>query len=494
VQNQRRTNTDEAITNKVAAMFQCSIRWYGLLAVGFVSAFMPWLAWARTWNDSTGQFSVEADLVKVAEGAVHLRKSNGQMLVVPLERLSAADRKYVASKAASGDPDAQPADPTPIAKTAAKPERPGKPGAAPKTGPHAARRANPRPVTEEVLDCRVSYQFDQTPLPDAVEKLTAQAGCQAFFDDRAMQHRGLRVNIPVTAQGKKECLAEALGKILDPHRLAAVWRDEVLLITTAEEAQTYLETRVYQLIRPVPNPDPLITQIRARVAPKSWDSVGGPGSVSPFPPRALVVSQIQAAHRSLVQQFGQVLRLPAQRAGPVPKARAATAAKGLSAVVTCDFNQVSLVDAVASLEAQAKIRLRIDEKAIEAARLAKTTPVTKNLKGIRLESALRLILRELDLTWTADREGLLITTSEAAEKQLTEVRYDVRDLLIASRGNAQGLVNLITSTVSPTSWGLVGGLGSIQPGPGGDLRIKQNYCVHREIESLLSNLRTAIAE
>ena len=47
------------------------------------------------------------------------------------------------------------------------------------------------------------------------------------------------------------------------------------------------------------------------------------------------------------------------------------------------------------------------------------TPVTKNLKGITLRSALRLMLRELSLTYIIKDEVLLITTPEEAESQLS---------------------------------------------------------------------------
>lgn len=50
---------------------------------------------AREWTDSTGAFTVEARLVEVLEDSVRLRKQNGIMVQVPIERLCRADRLHV---------------------------------------------------------------------------------------------------------------------------------------------------------------------------------------------------------------------------------------------------------------------------------------------------------------------------------------------------------------------------------------------------------------
>ena len=52
-------------------------------------------AQARTWSDATGQFSVEATLIGVENNAVQLKKGDGTVITVPLDRLSAADQAYV---------------------------------------------------------------------------------------------------------------------------------------------------------------------------------------------------------------------------------------------------------------------------------------------------------------------------------------------------------------------------------------------------------------
>ena len=50
----------------------------------------------RTWSDVTGEYKVRATLIEVADDEVHLRKADGTTISVPLEKLSKADRDWLA--------------------------------------------------------------------------------------------------------------------------------------------------------------------------------------------------------------------------------------------------------------------------------------------------------------------------------------------------------------------------------------------------------------
>jgi hypothetical protein len=51
----------------------------------------------RTWSDGAGH-TVEAAFIKLEDGVVHLRRQDGKIALVPLERLSKQDQAYVAEK------------------------------------------------------------------------------------------------------------------------------------------------------------------------------------------------------------------------------------------------------------------------------------------------------------------------------------------------------------------------------------------------------------
>lgn len=56
----------------------------------------------RTWTDSSGEFTVEAELLGVAGDAVRLRRSDSRVIAVPINRLSMEDRRYLEAHRQSG--------------------------------------------------------------------------------------------------------------------------------------------------------------------------------------------------------------------------------------------------------------------------------------------------------------------------------------------------------------------------------------------------------
>jgi hypothetical protein len=66
-------------------------------AVLVVAVCTP-VAWARQWTDATGKHTLEAELVESEYGTVRLKKRNGQIISLRLDKLSHADQEYVRSK------------------------------------------------------------------------------------------------------------------------------------------------------------------------------------------------------------------------------------------------------------------------------------------------------------------------------------------------------------------------------------------------------------
>jgi mono/diheme cytochrome c family protein len=53
---------------------------------------------AREWSDASGKFHTEAEFVALRKGKVILEKANGDIVSLPFEKLSAADKAYVSSQ------------------------------------------------------------------------------------------------------------------------------------------------------------------------------------------------------------------------------------------------------------------------------------------------------------------------------------------------------------------------------------------------------------
>ncbi|MEX0675631.1 MAG: hypothetical protein WD063_01050 [Pirellulales bacterium] len=157
------------------------------------------------------------------------------------------------------------------------------------------------------------------------------------------------------------------------------------------------------------------------------------------------------------------------------------------------FIETPLQDAVEYLKSLHKIEIQLDSKALEDATIGSDTPVTRQLKDIKLSSALNLLLRDLDLTYIIRDEILLITTPEQAESQLLTRTYPVGDLVDGNDAKGyDSLIEAITSTVKPPAWDEVGGPGSIKEVPKSkSLVISQTRECHDEVLELLRALRAA---
>jgi len=164
--------------------------------------------------------------------------------------------------------------------------------------------------------------------------------------------------------------------------------------------------------------------------------------------------------------------------------------------LTCE--ETPLQDVAHMIMQQHNFTVLIDRRALEDVGLSDDTPVTFDVSDMNLGAALKLMLRQLDLTYLVQYEALHITTPEEADNELTTVAYPVTDLIRyrapdgTSWSDFDTLIFTITSTISPDTWDEVGGAGAIEATPIQDtdvLVISQTQDTQREIASALQRLR-----
>ena len=176
--------------------------------------------------------------------------------------------------------------------------------------------------------------------------------------------------------------------------------------------------------------------------------------------------------------------------------------QALASPTTWDFDKRPLGSVVDVLKERDKIEIQIDGKALDSVGVSAGTPITKSVKAISLRSALHSMLDELGLAYLIKHEVLLITTPEAAEGEGEEevVVYPVADLVFPADyvdipgrfgpdvADFDPLIELITSTVRPTSWPC-GSVGPISPFANrACIVVSQMQDVHEEIAELLEKL------
>lgn len=168
-------------------------------------------------------------------------------------------------------------------------------------------------------------------------------------------------------------------------------------------------------------------------------------------PLAVRAAESPAADRGPIKNVEQVLEQP----------------------VTLEFIETPLTDVKDYLESVTGAQFYLDTRALGDVGIETDTPLTVTLKEVPLETALDVVLTQLDLTWTVRGNLLAITTPEAAQNpsmMITRI-YPVDDLKIEDpmetaqkwlRGqlNAMGLGGV-------NFGGMGGGMGGMGGGMGG---------------------------
>jgi hypothetical protein len=155
------------------------------------------------------------------------------------------------------------------------------------------------------------------------------------------------------------------------------------------------------------------------------------------------------------------------------------------------YSDRSLQDVVTNISDEYGIDIRLDRTALEEAGIGTDSPVTNSLKNISLRSALKLVLRNLQLTWIIENEVLIITTNEAANKHFDTCVYSIQGLVDDSDPKSvSALVEAIYACVATGTWAANGGgEAEVRPLPSGLLVVSHTPAVQEEVGALLNKIR-----
>jgi type II secretory pathway component GspD/PulD (secretin) len=102
----------------------------------------------------------------------------------------------------------------------------------------------------------------------------------------------------------------------------------------------------------------------------------------------------------------------------------------LNTPVTLNFTDTPLKTVLADIRAWKDVNIYVDDRALSEHGISLDRPVTQNLDGITLKSALKLLLQPMHLTYVIGDEVLQITTEDQAQGKLRTTTYAVADLVM----------------------------------------------------------------
>ena len=106
-------------------------------------------------------------------------------------------------------------------------------------------RVRNRELLTQIQNGRISFEFRDEPLADAVVCISKLSGIPIFLDTISIEEAGLLTDEPRTAKVKDARIASALSRMLKSLELTWMVENESLLITTIEVANETLQTQVF---------------------------------------------------------------------------------------------------------------------------------------------------------------------------------------------------------------------------------------------------------
>jgi hypothetical protein len=186
----------------------------------------------------------------------------------------------------------------------------------------------------------------------------------------------------------------------------------------------------------------------------------------------------------------------------------------LDSKIDLKFHEMPLLDTLAGIRSKTGLNFYMETRYLPPVNGDQPQlPVTIDVAGITVRSALNLILRDSKLAWFYGDEVIVITTEDAVALHHETRVYTVGDLVVREDGSwphnryvqrtqmdggvgpnteVDDLIEMITSTIAPTTWAEVGGTASIKFLPAAQaLTVVQSRAAHDDIEALLTKLREA---
>jgi hypothetical protein len=213
-----------------------------------------------------------------------------------------------------------------------------KPKPKPKEPPPAAAKQPPLRVGEAAIEKALTeptqLEFVEAPLSDVIEFLKDHYRIEIQVDKKALDDASIGIDTPITINLRGVSFRSGLKLLLHPLNLTWTIQDEVLLITTPEQAETLMTTKVLDVSDLVVCRDKddelwddyetLIDQISGALMPTSWDQVGGAGSItgaSLGTAKVLIVTQTRDVHEEIAALLAAIREIAKKNPDEEPPLR-----------------------------------------------------------------------------------------------------------------------------------------------------------------------------
>ena len=386
------------------------------------------------------------------------RDSGVPKTVAPTPSLATLSPRAADAKAAGTD--LFPRLPEETARDAAKDARPTE-----------VKKLPPAPVdvAARLADSLRGIELTDMPLAKAVDLLAAISTAPITLDADAMTQLGVTPRDPISLRLGSTTVSDALQAAVAERGMAVVVDGGQVIVTSPAEYRETLR-RVRYTVADLTGEDKaavaqLAALVRRLVAPESWQSAGGRGTIEPGQ-GVLVVLQTGDVHQQVLvfcERLRNARQKPLRSHGNPERftllTRLDQARKTLDRPVTANFHEpVPLAKILAFLAEAAGSDILIDRAALAAAETSDRVEGTLTVEKQGLGVALTALLRPLGLTYRAvGANTIQVTTKEAAEERFELEFYPIGRWL--DKGILEPkLVEGLKARVAAATWSDAGGL------------------------------------
>jgi hypothetical protein len=115
---------------------------------------------------------------------------------------------------------------------------------APGAGPAPAGEQKLSPLADK-LNKRLDAEFIETPLKDTLQILSDTSGIQFYVKQKRLEESGVNLDVGITKSLKQVRVSTLLDLMFEELGLTYYEKDDLIVITTTEDADSTLEVRVY---------------------------------------------------------------------------------------------------------------------------------------------------------------------------------------------------------------------------------------------------------
>lgn len=349
------------------------------------------------------------------------------------------------------------------------------------------------------LRAAINVEFAGIALRDVITYISEMSDLPILMDTASLSAAGITGEEEVTVNLKglpvHTALTVLLAKVNDVE-LAWMENAEVVRITTKERADVTFTTEYYN-VRDLLNEGYTQVQILnviRQMTDGPWEDIDGVGGNIGVFGDLLVAKQCQRTQVDVACTLaGLRSKAPLRLVGELPVHAKLHAA--LDMPINIEFTGTALRDVITYVAEISGQPFVMDTPELSAAGITGEEEVTLNVKGVKLRSALALLLEKIndvELSYTIRNGLFVITTKDVADNALHTVFYDLADITDGDLLLQERLEEVVRNQTGGP-WEDIDGIGGLLIAPTPRLlACRQSQTMQAEVRNVLAAVRSSL--